>query len=170
MSEGEIGELLIRSTTRMRGYWNNPKLTESSFYSNKGSSDDIIYFRTGDLVRENDKGELLFLGRNDHQVKIRGYRIEIEEIEACIAQNTKVDEVAVIILETFDNEKEIMAVIKQVNDSSIDEKDILDFCKIRLPTYSVPQSVEFLNRFPRTGSEKIDRNRIKEILLNMKNE
>ncbi|MBM1106803.1 amino acid adenylation domain-containing protein [Aurantibacter crassamenti] len=164
VADGEIGELLIHSTTRMKGYWNNLELTKKSSYNQTFENSFRIYHRTGDLVRIDDAGELLFMGRNDRQVKIRGYRIEIDEIEACIAQNNEVSEVAVVIVETIEKEKEICAIIIKKENSTLSDKDIKTFCKAQIPVYAVPQRIEFMDSFPRTGSEKIDRNRIIEML------
>ncbi|MGI9264604.1 MAG: amino acid adenylation domain-containing protein, partial [Gammaproteobacteria bacterium] len=90
---GESGELLIRSPTMMRGYWDQPELTERAFYRRQiagGVSD--VYYRTGDLVQERDDGVLMFLGRKDRQIKTRGYRVELDEVESVLATHEQVEE------------------------------------------------------------------------------
>jgi len=81
VQNGDTGELVIRSATMMKGYWNNPTLTQASFYKDETIiGAPHIYYRTGDQVCQDEEGRLLFLGRKDHQVKIRGYRIELGEL------------------------------------------------------------------------------------------
>lgn len=73
VSEGETGEILIRSPYLSRGYWDDPGLTEAKFIANPFTADtaDRCY-RTGDLGTYLADGSARFLGRADSQVKIRG--------------------------------------------------------------------------------------------------
>ena len=79
---GEPGELLISSTTMMKGYWRQPELTARSLFSLNIGEKTVTYYRTGDLVRQDIQGNLIFLGRKDRQIKTRGYRVELDMIEA----------------------------------------------------------------------------------------
>ncbi|MFK8059242.1 MAG: amino acid adenylation domain-containing protein [Polaribacter sp.] len=159
--QGESGELIINSTTMMRGYWNNETLTEKSFY-NDGKK---TYYRTGDIFNLNEKGELMFLGRNDSQVKIRGYRIEINEVEAVIANHSDIDEAAVFAIETKEGVKELTAVILLKQDKIMDKKTLFSYCKTLLPSYAIPTRIDIMEVFPRTSSAKIDRGALKRILI-----
>ena len=88
--QGASGELVVRAATMMKGYWNNAALTEKSMYKEFVSpSVENLYYRTGDLVEENENDELLFLGRNDRQIKIRGYRVELDEVESVLSGITR---------------------------------------------------------------------------------
>lgn len=161
------GELAISSSTMMLGYWNNKALTEKSIYREKSADGEKLFFKTGDMVKENENGDLIFLGRNDRQVKVRGYRIEIDEIEAAILKHKDVLESAVVVIDKSESEKEIMAavILNNDNDVEIEVKDILAHCRSLLPVYAVPQSIELMHDFPRTGSGKIDRNEIVKIYI-----
>lgn len=159
--QGESGELVVKTTTMMAGYWNNEALTNTSFYK-EGKS---VYYRTGDIFNLNKIGELIFLGRNDFQVKIRGYRIEISEVEAVIANHENVDEVAVFAIETLNGEKELTAVILLKQGKELDNKLLMSYCKKLLPSYSIPSRINIMKDFPRTSSAKIDRGAIKKILI-----
>ena len=76
---GVVGELLIRSSTMMRGYWNRPDLNARAFYRRSTFTNyEDVFYRTGDLVQRLEDGNLKFLGRKDRQVKIRGYRVELD--------------------------------------------------------------------------------------------
>src|SRR5439155_20465067 len=88
---GEEGELYVRGSTVMKGYWNRPEKTAEVLVANPlgGELPDPVY-RTGDLVRLRPDGDYDFLGRRDHQIKSRGYRIELGEIEAVLAAHPAV--------------------------------------------------------------------------------
>ena len=86
VESGESGELVVMTDSMMRGYWNNPQLTENSLFKIKGQDGlEHVYYRTGDLVSTDKQGNLVFQGRNDRQVKVRGYRVELDEVEAALA-------------------------------------------------------------------------------------
>lgn len=159
----EVGQLLIHSTTMMQGYWNNASLTARSFYTDPKTQK--IYFKTGDLVKEDHQGTLFFLGRNDFQIKIRGYRVEVNEVESAIANHPEVQEAAVFKVKKEDATEELAVAILARKDSQLKENEVLSFCKSNLPKYAVPQHLYVVQEFPRTSSGKIDRNQLKNKLL-----
>jgi len=83
VSPGQVGELLVRAPTMMRGYWGRPELNQKVFYRRSIFSDyEVVFLRTGDLVRLRQDGKNYdSLGRKDRQIKTRGYRVELDEIE-----------------------------------------------------------------------------------------
>ena len=82
---GEPGEICIRGTAVTLGYYHNPEKTKEAFVQNplNDAYPEIIY-RTGDLGRYNEQGELIFISRKDYQIKHMGHRIELGEIEAIV--------------------------------------------------------------------------------------
>ena len=95
VAHGELGELLVRAPTSMRGYWGRPDLNEKVFfYRRRYEGLPETFVRTGDLVRLNDAGELEFHGRGDRLVKTRGYRVELDEVEAVLGRHPAVEEAA----------------------------------------------------------------------------
>jgi len=166
VAKGNAGELVIRTATMMKGYWNNPELTRKSFYlESVVPGVTKTFYRTGDQVRLNEKGELLFLGRNDRQIKIRGYRIEIDEIEFLLAKNDLVQEIAVTIKENSDKEKQLQAFILPMPEVVFDLKLFNDYCKKVLPQYAIPDHIYVLEKFPRTASGKINRKEIEKLIV-----
>jgi amino acid adenylation domain-containing protein len=157
--EGSPGELVVRSATRMQGYWNNATLTEQAFYRIKiAEGYDHIYYRTGDMVRENEHGVLLFLGRNDRQIKLRGYRVELDEVESVFLKVAEVEEVAVVVIGKDEGAQELVAFIKTVaGGEALETEQLVKWCGTELPTYAIPSTVRILSDFPRTSSGKIDR-------------
>jgi len=162
VKSGQPGELVIKTTTMMAGYWNNQELTEASLFKievSKGLKQ--VYYRTGDLVRENDNNELMFLGRMDRQVKLRGNRIELGEIEAVLTKHEFVESAAAVLVEK-NGAKEIQVVVSLFKNVVVDIKELKLFCKERLPKYAVPNDIQIVSNMPRNANGKIDREKIKE--------
>jgi acyl-coenzyme A synthetase/AMP-(fatty) acid ligase len=96
---GLPGELYVGGAGVARGYLNQPVRTREVFIRNPfRSSPDPVLYKTGDMVRYLDDGNIEFLGRVDNQVKIRGYRVELEEIEQALKSHPRVND-AVVVLE-----------------------------------------------------------------------
>jgi len=162
---GTAGELVIRSATMMKGYWNNPELSRKSFYrTTDAAGQDQLFYRTGDLVNTDDSGWLILLGRRDSQVKIRGYRVEPDEIEAILKMHPGVQDAVVIATEKHEGEKELLAAVIPMPESNPEQAELLKHCRNILPPYALPQRILVVPAFPRTRSEKIDRRQIKELL------
>lgn len=165
VTKGTSGELVVRTDTLMIGYWNNQQLTEQSFYREQVASGyDYVFYRTGDLVEENENNEIMFLGRIDRQIKLRGYRIELDEIEATLLKHEGIEEAAVIVVEKADENKELEAVVRLSKGAEVSTRDLMLFCKKIIPSYAVPEHMTIIEDFPRTGTGKIDRNEILKLL------
>ena len=166
VTKGAIGELVVRTATMMKGYWNNPIGTQKSFYKDEIIKEaPHIYYRTGDQVQEDEEGRLLFLGRKDHQVKVRGYRIELGEIENVFTSYPGIEEtIAMVTSQDDTTQKTLISVIVPSQQSSIDLEALKEFCQKKLPVYAIPDTIHILERFPRTASGKINRKEI-EILI-----
>ncbi len=160
---GVDGELLVRSPTMMRGYWGRPELNERAFYRRERiAGHEEVFYRTGDVVREDHSGLLWFLGRKDRQVKVRGYRVELDEIEAALSAIAVVEEAGVFVVSDADGGGEIHAAVTLKGDAGVDSGDLTSELKRALPWYSVPSSIELRKVFPRTSSGKIDRRALRE--------
>ena len=156
---GSIGELYIGGVGLARGYLNKQDLTTECFieHSFDGITSQRIY-KTGDLVRLQKDGSLVFIGRSDHQVKIRGFRVELEEIEQKIMLQNDVQSVLAMVNQE-QGEKKLIAYL--TTSCSIDNsrfkkqlrKDLHDL----LPDYMVPSVFILLDKFPLTVNGKIDR-------------
>jgi amino acid adenylation domain-containing protein len=154
---GEEGELCIRGAGVMKGYWNQPQQTEDAFLVD---DEGQRWYCTGDIVVEDEEGEFIFRGRRDRMVKRRGYRVELGEIEACLYRHTEVREAAVVAL--FDTEgvtiHAFVALADGVKPSLIAMKR---FCSNQIPLYMIPDRIKFLERLPKTSTDKIDYQRLK---------
>ncbi|MGH2704398.1 MAG: amino acid adenylation domain-containing protein [Actinomycetota bacterium] len=159
---GEVGELYVRGSTVMKGYWGDPERTSRVLVSNP--LDDELpdpTYRTGDLVRLEHDGDYRFLGRRDAQIKSRGYRIELGEIETVIYAHPAVMECAVVAIpdEVVTNRLRAYVVVGE----GVTEREIVEVCSRRLPRYMIPEHFEFLTSLPKTSTGKIDRQSLRSI-------
>ncbi len=155
---GEIGELVVRTPTMMRGYWNRPDLNARAFYRRRGQGQtEDVFYRTGDLMRVDAHGRLRFCGRKDRQIKTRGYRVELDEVESALALHPAVGEVAAYALPDGEGSLLVAAAVIVRAGLTLGEAELKADVARRLPPYAVPNAIRFLADFPRTGTGKIDR-------------
>lgn len=149
--KGGQGEICVRGTAVTLGYYNDPERTQASFVQNPLNSayPELIY-KTGDVGRYNEAGELCFVSRKDYQIKHMGHRIELGEIEVNVNAIEGVKMAACV----FDDEKEKI-VLYYLGD--ITEKDLILTMKSKLPRYMLPNRTVKLDEMPFTANGKIDR-------------
>lgn len=154
---GEPGEICIRGTAVTLGYYHNPEKTKEAFVQNplNDAYPEIIY-RTGDLGRYNEQGELIFISRKDYQIKHMGHRIELGEIEAIVNLKEGIKSACCI----FDDDKKKI-VLYYVGE--VTAKDLTAFLKEKLPRYMIPNHMEQMERLPWTPNGKIDRSLLKRM-------
>lgn len=159
--ENEVGELCIRGTSLAMGYYNNPERTAAAFVQNPLNTayPELIY-RTGDLVKYNEYGELMYLSRKDFQIKHMGHRIELGEIETAVAGMDGVETAACI----YDDVKKKIVLLYL--GQCLEEKAIEEFLQEKIPEYMVPNVVIYLQEFPYNANGKIDRKKLKEEYMN----
>jgi acyl-coenzyme A synthetase/AMP-(fatty) acid ligase len=156
---GESGELCIAGPAVMQGYWNLPQQTNLVFVVDESGD---RWYRTGDLITENADGNYRFLGRKDRMVKRRGFRVELGEIEAALYRHPEIEEAAVIAINDEEKGMTVKAFLScdQVRPSIIRLKQ---FCAENLPVYMVPDVFFFLDSLPKTSTDKIDYERLKNL-------
>ncbi len=165
LPDGETGELLVRGSTVMAGYWGDPAANRRALVRRPtaGGFDDL-YFRTGDRVRRLDDGNLAFVTRADLQVKVRGHRVELEGVERALRSLDPIEEAAAIALPDGEGSSVIHAVVV-TDDPAASPRKILDDLAGLLPTYAVPAEVVILPSLPRTPTGKVDRTALRFRLL-----
>ncbi|HYZ15709.1 MAG TPA: amino acid adenylation domain-containing protein [Candidatus Acidoferrum sp.] len=151
---GTPGELCYGGEGIARGYLNRPDLTAARFVPNPFGHSERMY-RSGDLARWNERGELEFLHRLDDQVKIRGYRIELGEIERHLLEHERVAEAIVAPHGEGDRTRLAAYVVAKGVPPTGDE--LRAFLTARLPDYMVPARCVVLEEFPHNASGKVDR-------------
>ncbi len=162
---GVPGELCVGGLGLARGYLNQPELTKKYFVENLQGE---RLFRTGDLARWLEDGNIEYMGRIDNQVKIRGYRIELEEIETVFRTVKGIEDVAVILKKTEGMDGTLYAYFTA--DIAMNQDDIKDSIAKKLPEYMIPQRMMQLEIIPVNQSGKIDINRLPDINIVSKND
>ncbi|MEO1159845.1 MAG: amino acid adenylation domain-containing protein, partial [Pseudomonadota bacterium] len=161
VGHGETGEIGIAGIGLARGYLNREQLTAEKFIPDfVGLPDNPSkrIYRSGDLGRFNDDGEIEYFGRIDTQVKIRGYRIELTEIESLILKNPTVAQAVVNPFEIAPGQLELVAYCSpRCEHTGIDSEQIIASLREQLPPYMVPAYIEQLDVIPMTSSKKADR-------------
>jgi len=163
---GVSGELLVRGTSVAYGYLGNTEKTQAAFIQNPNHNlfHDPLYC-TGDLVKIDDNGDFLFLGRADDQIKFLGYRIELGEIEAALNSISGVIEGVVVFNDSDDESQgEIGALVSLESELSL--QDLNNKLKSKLPGYMVPTKIQVtIEEYPRTPNGKYNRKVIKQLVF-----
>ncbi|MGN7823241.1 amino acid adenylation domain-containing protein [Chitinophaga sp. 22536] len=154
-NEGEIGEICIKTPFRTKGYWKNEALTSEKFVQNPLHNDhtDIIY-RTGDLGKQQQGGEILFMGRKDGQLKIRGNRVELLEVEQVIATLSGVKQA--LVIPHYKEDHDILLICYYTGSEELlpEQRSVLNDY---LPEYMLPVYWVYLDEFPLGINGKVDR-------------
>jgi acyl-coenzyme A synthetase/AMP-(fatty) acid ligase len=154
---GELGEICIGGAGLSRGYVNDPQLTRKYFIElHAETSQSTRVYRTGDLGRWNDQGNLEFHGRLDHQVKINGFRVELEEVESVIRKLPGVADVAVSGVGGPTNQKRLYAFVVAEPNLDITLSYLVSQLARYLPKYMIPEKFWSLDRLPSTLNGKRD--------------
>lgn len=148
---GIAGELCVSGEGLAREYLNDPKLTAEKFVPHPFRRGKKLY-KTGDLARWLETGDIEFLGRKDNQVKIRGFRVELGEIEKTLLALPGMQECAVIAAA---NLQELLAFV--VTATKTDGKDIREQLGLQIPEYMMPTHIIPVEKIPLTVNGKTDK-------------
>ncbi len=152
---GVSGELYIGGDGVVRGYLGLEELNTEKFVADPFGPPGGRLYRSGDLVRMLESGDLEFLGRLDDQVKIRGYLVEPAEVAAAISGHSGVNEVEVVARDTPSGSRQLVAYVTV--SSNIDGAQLRRYVARRLPDYMVPSRIVILDEMPQTPIGKHDR-------------
>ncbi len=153
--DGEQGELYARGSFLAYGYYGNEEKTKGAFVQNPlNKKYPEIAYKTGDIVKYNDKGELIYLSRKDYQIKHMGYRIELGEIEKNIYA---VDEI-ILCVAVYDDKNSKIVLCYQ---GDILEDELAKRAEKLLLPYMRPNKYIKLNVMPYNANGKIDRKKLK---------
>ncbi len=154
---GEVGELVVRGTHVMRGYWNDPELTEKYFRADPKSGARLLY--SNDLFRTDEDGFYYFVARRDDIIKSRGGKVAPKEVEAVLCEHSQVIEAAVIGVPDAALGAAIVAVAVSCA-AAPSEDELWRHCADRLESYMVPHRILFADTLPRTSNGKIDKQKL----------
>jgi amino acid adenylation domain-containing protein len=151
------GELYIAGVGVARGYLNRAALTAERFVADPYGAPGTRMYRSGDLARWGEDGELEYLGRVDQQVKVRGQRIELGEIETVLCAEGSVEQAAAVVREDRGGAKYLAAFLVLRPGQLLDAEKLRSALSQRLPAHMVPTTFVSLATLPRSQSGKLDR-------------
>lgn len=157
---GQMGELIATGAGVMQGYWNLPERTANAFLVDSSGQ---RWYKTGDVVVQDEDGNYLYISRRDRMVKKRGYRVELGEIEAGLYKHPEVREAAVIALSNDENGVQIKAFLSFKDGQNPSRIELKRFCAENLLAYMIPDFFSFLDNLPKTSTDKIDYQKLKTI-------
>ena len=202
MPIGSVGELVLQGNTVARGYLNNEEKTLKAFveapswmpnndHGVAGGSAKLIY-KTGDLVRYNSDGTIVYMSRKDSQIKLNGLRIELGEIEHHVKQNVPGDLQTAVEMVAPEGQLSLLAMFFASSDSETHSQSVnaerdplllqmsdtaISLCKAlkaslagAIPAYMIPSLFIPLSQMPWTASGKLDRLRLAKIVLSLSKE
>ena len=157
----EEGELCARGSFLSSGYYKNPEKTSEVFIQNPLNTayPEIIY-RTGDIVKTNENNEIIYVSRKDFQIKHMGYRIELGEIESAVNAISSVETCVCVY------DQEHSKIVSFYKSDDLDDTQILEGAKRKLPQYMWPNEIIKLDRIPYNANGKIDRKLLKQNYMN----
>lgn len=149
----EIGELVVRGSSVMRGYWKRPEETAATLKDGEIAGEKVLY--TGDLFRMDADGDLYFVGRRDDVFKCRGEKVSPREVENVLFELPEVAEAAVIGVADPIDGMAIKAFVVWRDDKALSDHDLRRHCQSRLEPRLVPKFFESCRSLPKTDSGKI---------------
>jgi len=154
------GELCISGRGVMRGYWGLPEQSERAFLTDAHRR---RWYRTGDIVSQDDDGNYLYRGRRDRMVKRRGYRVELGEIEASLYRHPQIKEAAAVAVPDADGGVRIRAFLACKGTTRPSLIELKGFCAQQLPLYMIPDQFSWLDALPKTSTDKVDYQSLKNL-------
>jgi len=153
VESGVVGELVVRGSNVMKGYWNRPEETARALRPGRYPWERALY--TGDLFMKDEEGYLYFVARKDDIIKSRGEKVSPREVEGVIYELPEVREVAVVGVPDGVLGQAIKAFVVPAGGRSLSARDIISHCAGRLENFMVPKHVEFRSELPKTATGKI---------------
>jgi long-chain acyl-CoA synthetase len=152
---GIVGELVVRGSNVMKGYWERPEETDRVLRPGPLPGEKVLY--TGDLFTSDADGYLYWVGRKDDIIKTRGEKVSPKEVEDVLYLLPGIAGAAVVGVPDEVLGSAIKAYITQVPGARLSEQDVLRHCREHLEDLMVPKSIEFCDRMPTTPSGKISK-------------
>lgn len=149
---GVTGEICVAGFGVAKGYLNKPDATAKNFIKNPFG--DGLLYKTGDLGKYRENGEIEYIGRSDFQIKIRGLRIELSEIENKLNNLSSIEQSSVLYKNNCKTPYLIAFVVSKVE---LNVHDIKTELSKALPTYMIPRYIIQLDTLPITINGKVDR-------------
>lgn len=155
LSPTGTGELVIRGSNVMSGYWRSPEQTARVLKPGPLPGQHLLY--SGDRFRIDDDGYMYFEGRMDDLIKSRGQRVSPQEVEHVLYEVPGVTGAAVVGTPDPILGQAVTAYVTLDTNAHLTEQDLLRHCTLHLEDFTVPKTVHVVDHLPQTSSGKIDR-------------
>jgi amino acid adenylation domain-containing protein len=162
LEPGNIGQLCLGGIQLTPGYWKNEEKNKETFFNIEYNNKSERFYKTGDLCKADENGDLLYIGRMDFQAKIQGFRVELSEIEFYAKEFLSKINVAVLTLPDDLGNNEAAMVIEA---RPFDFKEVIDYMKEKLPYYMIPRKIKFIDAFPLNANGKTDRKKLETLFI-----
>jgi amino acid adenylation domain-containing protein len=153
LPNGSTGELVIRGSNVMRGYWEKPRETAERLKPGPFPGEMVLH--SGDIFRTDDEGWLYFVARKDDIIKSRGEKVSPREVENAICSLDGVREAAVVGVPDEVLGEAVKAFVVLERGRAVSERDVIRHCLARLENFMAPKHVEFLDELPKTDNGKV---------------
>lgn len=160
LPNGSTGELVVRGSHVMQGYWENPEATAKRLKPGPNPWERVLH--TGDIFRSDEDGFLYFVSRMDDIIKSRGEKVSPKEVEAAIYSLEGVSEVAVIGVPDEVFGSAIKAFVVSVPGATLTAQQVLKHAASKLENFMVPKYVEFRDSLPKTSTGKVSKKMLAE--------
>jgi long-chain acyl-CoA synthetase len=160
VAPGVVGELVIRGSNVMQGYWEMPEESAKCLRPGRLPGERVLH--SGDLFYADSEGYLFFVGRRDDMIKTRGEKVSPREVEEAIYSLENVSEAAVVGVPDPVLGSAIKAFIVPKHGTSLTAQDVLRHCSAKLEDFMIPKIVEFRPSLPKTDTGKISKRAISE--------
>ena len=158
MPIGEQGELLVRSYTITKGYYNKPEETAKAI-------DDSGWFHTGDTALIRADGHLRFIGRFKDMLKVGGENVSPAEVEAFLLQMPEIDQAAVVGYPDARLAEVPAAYIVPTKGSNVSIEAVNAHCKGDIASYKIPRHIFTVTEFPMTPTGKVQKHKLRADVL-----
>ncbi len=159
---GSVGELVIRGSHVMRGYWRRPDETAKRLKPGPYPGEMVLY--SGDIFHMDEAGYLYFIGRSDDIIKSRGEKVSPKEVENVLYGLPEVAEAAVIGMEDEVLGQAVHAFVVLHDRTDINEREIVRYCCAHMESYMVPKAVHIVAALPKTDTGKIHKSGLASLI------
>ena len=154
VAQGEIGELQVKGPQVMKGYYNKPEETSNTLLDG--------WLCTGDMATMDEEGYFKIVDRKKDMIIVSGFNVYPNEIEDVLANHPKILEIAAIGIPD-EKSGEVVKVFVVKKDKSLNEKELIQYCRENLTGYKIPKQVQFVKDLPKTNVGKILRRKLREL-------
>jgi long-chain acyl-CoA synthetase len=155
LPNGNTGELVVRGSHVMRGYWRKPEATARRLKPGPLPNEMVLY--SGDIFRTDEEGYLYFVARKDDIIKSRGEKVSPREVENVLYAMPSVQEAAVIGVDDELLGQAVKAFVVLRDGHAASEREIIKHCAARLESFMAPKFVTIVPSLPRTATGKISK-------------